>query len=666
MENFENGEEKFESEYAEDELVEIHTEAIERLKLSQDAFQQIHQEYKEDIKFGLLGDQWDGKMIQLRTRAKRTVATFNKMVPMIRYVVNNNMKAAPSICVKPKSQGKKESADVIEGLVRYIENESNSRDVRVQTLQDAVAGGIGVWEIVIDEESGEPRERRITDPTSVYPDPNALDPTFTDMKWLFHIKSLTKKEYEEKYGEITSSLQTNKEWYRNDNVTICEYWVKKDGKVCWYIIDGEKILDMSDKYDESGNLVEYYPGKFIPYCFITGEDIQVDDKRVLKSIIRDVKDYQKTLNYMQSEAIDYVAKNSKAPYTISDKNIKAYKEIYDEMETKQFPYMPYVDGSTPPQRTPPPPAPIGYLEEIGRLDTDIRTTIGIRDPLQDIPSGQSGKAIKLQIAEGNIGTYAWYDHLNRAIKQSGKILVDLIPSYFNYEHIQHIIGIDGNIQEKNIMLPDENGNILDLSGEYLVTISTGPSYEDARSESYEKLLELFKINPMLAQVGSDIMVRNMDFKESDKLADRIFTMLDPKIVKNESEKGNSEINTKIQMQMLEQKFTESQKVIEQLTQVLNQKNAENEKLKNNTEMDMVKAQQKLASDQLIQNSKNEAELQKTLIQTSSDERIAEMEKQLKYMQALLEANIPQVKNITVENNTTHISHNPVTPNLPII
>lgn len=646
--------ENMENEYENSDInseADFFDEAMERLELSKNAFNQIHQDYKDDVSFGLLGVQWTADTLGRRKRDNRTVAVFNKCVPMIRHVVNSNMQNPPAITVRPLSNDKKEESEVIEGIVRHIECESNSKDIRINTFQDAVAGGLGVWEIVIDEETGEPREKRITDPTTIFPDPSALDPSMCDIKWLFHLKSISTKEYKKKYGEPGAVLESKKDWYDDDKVTIVEYWVKENGKVCWYILDGEKVLDQSDKTDEFGNLVEYYPGKFIPYCFVIGEDIQVDDTRVFKSIIRDVKDYQRTMNYMQSEAIDYVSKNANAPYIISDKNIQVYGKYYDVMNTRNSPYVPFVDGTAKPERTPPPPAPIGYLEEINRLDVDIRSTIGIRDPLQDIPQTQSGKAIKLQIAQGNIGTFAWSDHLNRAIKQAGKILVDLIPYYYNYPHIQQILGIDGVIKTASIQTQDfdEFGNpkkVLDLNGDYAVNVSTGPSYEDQRSESYDKLLELFKINPMISQVGSDIFVRNMDFKESEALADRIHSMLDPRVLASEK---NSE-NPKVQLQMLSQKFEQSQQLIEKLTQTLNMKNAEVEKLNSEIEIKKQIESEKNATNVMIQNQKSETELQKSIIETNADIKIKQMEQEIEMLKSMFTQNI---KNLNVEHKVEH-------------
>ena len=458
------------------DLDDIFKEAIENYSNAKESWKEIFDESIEDREFGLFGDQWDPKLEILRRRENRTVAVFNKCAPNIRFVVNNALRDCPAIKVSPKDSSKNDEAEAIADIVRMIENESNSKDVYSHTFQDAVAGGYSVFEICVDDSYDDDEKikiKRILEPTTILPDPYSIEPDLSDMEFLIREKSITKKEFQRKYpnSPFESIKDENKNMWTKDSATLLEYWMKKNGKVEWYILNGNEILDSSEIYGG-------YKGKYIPFVFIIGEDISINGERHFKSIIRDIKDYQKTLNYMESEAIDYVSKNSNAPYLVSDKSIEKYMDVWNVSNTKNLPYLPYEEGKSVPQRMDPPKTPIGYVESISRLDLDIRSTIGIRDPLQDIPATQSGKAIKLQLAQQNLGTYVWVDHLNRAIKHCGKILVDLIPHYFNYPHSQQLLGIDGQINSKNIMIPDENGKMLDLSGKYSVTISTGASKEE--------------------------------------------------------------------------------------------------------------------------------------------------------------------------------------------
>jgi len=566
---------------------DVFTEAMERLELSKSAFSEIHQNYIDDIKFGLLGEQWDAQILTDRQNEKRTTSTFNKLAPMIRNVVNTALKNPPAIKVHPISNANKETAKIHDGLIKHIQSESNSEAVYNSTLQDAVAGGIGIFEIVtvdnIYNGQTEIQIKRIVDPTSVFPDPEAIEPDFSDMKWLFHVKTMSKKAFEKEYpGFDCMAIDSSKQnWFSEDSVSIAEYWVKKDdGTVCWYILNGNEIIDSSDsKTDEFGNPTPY-PGKYIPYCIVVGEDVYVDGKRTIKSLIRDVKDMQRTLNYMQSEAIDYVSKNAKAPYLASDKSIGPYKDLWAQANKRNIPYLTYVDGANVPQRMDPPPPPVGYVESISRLDTDIRQSIGIRDPLQDIPATQSGKAIQLQLSESNVSTYIWHDHLNRAIKLAGRIIIDLIPYYYNYPHVQQILGIDGSVETVQIKQPYfENGAVVshDLSGEYGITISTGASYTDQRKETFDNLMELAKVDPRILQFAGDIILRKMDFAESNEIADRFQALIPPQVL--QSSKLGNEQQMKQHIMAQTQQLEQAMAMIDKLTQTLNIKSQEVESVK---------------------------------------------------------------------------------------
>lgn len=636
------------------ENISLLKDILEKYENAKNSFSEIHQESINDIRFAILGDQWDSSIAARRKADGRSVIVNNKMVANIRYVVNSTMKSSPSILVHALNSDKEEESKVIAGLVRYIETESNAKDKYTAALNDSVAGGLGVFEVVVEEVKPgvmEPRIKRIVDATSVFPDPSAVEPDMSDMQFLFRIKTVNKKLYKKLYPDVEIPSSNDNIWYKEDSVSLLEYWEKEDdGSVCWYVLTGDRIIDSSKDKEEP------YLGKLIPFCFVIGEDVIVDGERHFKSIIRDCKDAQYTLNYMESEAVDYVQKHAKSPYLTSDKSIEGFEEQWANVNTSNDSNLIYKEGTTQPKRIEPPQAPIGYIDSINRLDKDIRQTIGIRDPLQDIPASNSGKAIQLQLAQGNVGTYVWIDHLNRAIKYCGKILVDLIPHYFNYPHIQNILGSDGLVKTVAIKTAkyDENtGEVkyIDLSGDYSVSLSTGANYEDQKSETQDKLLELFRMNPALMQIGGDIFVRAMDFAESDELANRITQTMDPKIL---SQSKSSEMQLKLQLNEMQQEFQKVNGMIQQLTQVLNAKSQEveilNAKLseKQSQEMlDMEKNKQDNETILLKTHMENNVEQQKI----ESDERIKLLELELEKLKIMFQKPDVKIQNYTETHST---------------
>lgn len=626
--------------------------AQDRLKFAKTAWSEIHQSFVDDIDFVFGNNQWDAQTINARNNQNRTSYTFNKIAPLARNITNTALKNPPAIKVIAKKTGSKTLQKIYEGLVKHIQSESNATAIYNDTMKEAVVGGLGVFEVIIDENySGEKciKLKRITDPTLVYPDPSAQNSDLSDMKWLFHMKTITKAEFDALYPDIeTSELDArNKEWFGPDSVTIAEYWtVNDDGTVSWHILNGAEVIDSSDWYDEK------YPGKYIPYCFILGEEYWLENCRKIKSIVTDIKDAQKMLNYMQSEAIDYVSKIAKSPYIGSDASVGPYKEVWENANRNNYAFLPYVDGKTPPQRNDPPQIPIGFVDSVTRLENDIRTSVGVRDPLQDIPAGQSGKAINLQLAESNVNTFLWIDHTHRAIKYAGKVIVDLIPFYYNYPHIQQIIGIDGQSTQVGIMTPNmQTGEYIDLTAdEYAVDISTGPSYETQREATRDAILELAKVNPQILQVAGDILIRNMDFAESNEISDRLATLLPPQIQAIAGQ-NNPDFNIKMQMMQMSQQLQQANQMIQQLTNTLNVKNAEVDNLKRgeqtkmmianqNNQVELQKEQMSNRNDAITAQIKAEADIQKQHIESAADIRIKELEAQIEIIKA--DANRPSI------------------------
>lgn len=620
---------------------EIYDEAMENYLTSKGAWDEIHSQSISDIEFSLLGKQWDSQILAQRTRDKRTSKVFDNCAKYVRYVVNSSMKNSPAIKVTPKDIKKKKEADIISGIVRQIESDSNAKQVYSQSFQDCVAGSIGMFEVVIDSDDmvNPIKIKRIIDPTSVYFDPAAIEPDLSDAQFIIRTKSISKKKFQKLYPDVSTecSKSDTKDWFVGNNVKILEYWVKDDeGNVDWYLINGNEVIDSSIAYGG-------YPSKLFPIIPIFGEDVIVNGERHIKSIIRDIKDRQIYSNFVQSETIDFISRSAQAGWLISDKTAeKGGLELYQNRSKNNNVYV-YPNGTEKPTRIDPTPAPMGFVEEINRLEQEMRSNVGIRDPFkEDIPT-QSGKATQLQLSQQNLNTYVWTDHLNCAIKYCGKVIVDLIPKFYNYPHEQQIIGIDGQQKSESIMMPDEKGNALDLSGEYSVTISTGASYEDQREATFDKLLELYKANPAMFGVGSDLLVRNLDIIESDTLADRLFAMMPPQI----QSMSKDDQDPKFVMMQMQKQMEEMGKVLEQTTQALTQKTQEANRLQemnqNKTQSEMIKLESQNQNKLQTEVMSNQSAEQQIVMKGEYDLKMKEMEMQYNLRMKELELEIERVK-----------------------
>lgn len=633
-------------------------EIQEKFETARAQFAEIHQQWTNDVKFAMLGEQWQPERARMRSLENRSTKTYNKCSVFVNYVVNQSIKNTPTIKTISNGYNNKEVTKIIDGIIRNIQSKSNAETKYNAALQDAVAGGIGVLKIDIDKKN-ELVIKHIKNPTSVYPDPEAQEADLSDANWLFYVKNISCKDFEALYPDADKSSVSDwsKEWFNKDTIQIAEYWEKQeDGSVAWFIISGNEILDSS--LTEQGNL---YPGKYIPFSFVTGVEVYVDGERHYKSLIRDIKTYQEEYNYIKSEKLDLLANSTKSPFLVSDEALGAYEKQWETANRAHFPFLLYKSGKEAPRRLDPPAPPAGLIEASNTLEQDMRSAVGIRDPLLDIPATQSGKAIQLQMSQGNIATVVWQDHLNTSIKTLGRIIVDLIPALYNYPHIQQIIGADSLPQQIPVMTmarDQESGEMegYDLSGEYDVIISTGASYADSKAESFEKLIELARIYPQIMPIAGDLLVANLDINESTELSERLKSTMPPQVLKATANK-----NPQAQLMMLNQQMEQAMGQIDQLTKLVQQKNQENVELQTALKSKEELEYNKIKADFTMANDKNDADLQKASI--DSDTKLAQ--EQIKAQSASekiqadlmikqLELQIEQIKLAQAESKTFFI------------
>lgn len=568
-------------------------DALEKFKLAQEAWSTIHDQYVDDVLFAK-GEQWDEQIRKRREAEGRSTLVVDKIGANIRYIVNNARMNIPSIATHPVTGGSnKNTAKIFDGIIKYIEYSSNSKEVYSNTLKQVCNGGIGAFRIVTEldrDNEVQIKLKKIKDPTTIYPDPNAELAGFEDMQYCFAVHWMTKEDFEANYPDAVDSpiADNSKAWYTKDKVQVAEYWYIEDGKVCMAIITGSEVLSR----------MEDYPGKYIPFVIGTGEEYTVEDVREFKSIVRDIKDQQRLLNYTKSEFADFLSRSAKQQFLISDKQLGPYQDVWNSANVSNFNYLPYVDGGTLPQRLDPPNAPQALQVASQEADMDIRSSIGIRDPLKDIPASQSGKAIGLQISEGNISIYNYYDSLHNCILVAGKILIDLIPKYYDDARIQQVMGEDGQVNAVKINGPYvENDQVVQhmlADGKYGIRLNFGPSYESQRTETADKLIELTQKYPQMMQLAGDIIVRNLNFAGAEELASRLQAAIPPQILAASNPTNGDDAKNKLMA---------TQNQIAQMQEQMKMLQQENQQLKVEQKLHMQSEQQKHANAIELENLK---------------------------------------------------------------
>ena len=600
-----------------------HSDIMEVYDIALKNWEEIRGNYEEGIRFALLGEQWTESEKSKRAATGRSVITNNKLAANIRYVVNNFKSNPPSIKIHPQgSNANKNTAEVLDGIIKYIQYTSDATEAYSNALQSICAGGMGAWRVIPREceyEEGkiELNIERIKDVLSVIIDPNSKKPNFSDMDYCFITNRITKEQFKREYPDHVDTIEDAVNeigWGNKDFVQIAEYWTKKNGKVEQYIINGSDILYKNTDY----------PGKLIPVVFVTGEDISVGQDRKFKSLISDVMDQQKILNYTKSEIVDSIQKTAKTKYVVDFNTISSpeIQRMWNSINTDSFPYLPYdgKNGAPAPKPVDPGTIPSAYLEGSKEASEDVQFGMGIPNPSTAIPASQSGKAISLQLSQQNLQTYNFIANINLGIRYTGEILLDLIRYYYDTEDIMQILGVDGQVNQVPVNTPyDENGNTsyhdLTKSAEYKCMVSIGPSYSDKRSEMIDVLSTLSQQMPIIGQTAADLIIQNMDFDNAEQIANRIRAGMNPAIVAATNPTNGDNPQQNAQEQAVKAQMDQLQGTIAQLQAQLKAATDANQ-LK--LQLDQMKYQHEAEMEVMRTKFKRESEVQNTMLQEEKD------------------------------------------------
>jgi len=590
-------------------------EAIDFLKLCNDADTMNRQEGLEDLKF-VNGDQWPVELQNSRNLESRPVLTINKLDGYCRQVTNQQRQQRPRIKVHAtNNEADVKTADVIEGMCRHIEVNSNADNAYDTGFDHAVRMGWGYWRITTDYVKEDSFDQEIyidaiPNPFTVYFDPNSERVDGSDAERCLITTMMSKAKFRKLYPDNddgTSFTQrgtgdSQSEWITKEDIRIAEYfYVKRESATLYQLSDGTSKFaegkDFRARLEAAGiqiigerksfkrtikwkkltavEVIEErdWPGTYIPVVPVYGRHVVIGDKRHKFGMIRHAKDAQRMYNFWQTTITESVALAPKAKWIMAEGQDEGHESEWAAANVKSFPLLRYkqtdIDGNTapPPQRLQPEPPPSGVMAAAAGINTDIATLMGIYDPSQQMPGNISGKALNGQQQQVDLTNFDFYDNLTKSIAQTGKIILDLIPHIYDSQRVMRIIGADGKPDLVNINQPSQDDQgvykvMHDMTvGQYDVVMDTGPGFNSKRQAAVDAMMPLVNGNPELFKVAGDLVFRNMDFPGAEVIADRLaasnpMSQIDDK----------SPVPPQVQMQ-LKQNQAQMQQMQEQMQQM---------------------------------------------------------------------------------------------------
>ena len=586
--------------------------AMKLLRTVAEADSSNRREALEDLKFSA-GDQWPVELQNSRNLEARPCLTINKVDAYVRQICNQQRQQRPRIKVHPtNTQADAKVAEVLEGICRHIEVNSNADAVYDHAFEYAVRMGWGYWRIVTDyvrEDSFEQEIfiQSIDNPFTVYFDPHSMAADGSDAEHCLVTSVMPKSEFREMYPDADdgsgflarSTGDANAEWIMREDIRVAEYFhFERKADQLLLLSDGTRVFaseaPSEDVMLQDGiYIVARRPsmkkqlkwckltalqvleerdldGRYIPVVPVYGMRMTIEDKRKKMGMVRFAKDPQRMYNFWRTSMTESVALAPKAKWLLAEGQDEGHENEWAQANTRSAPVLRYkqtdIEGRTapPPQRLQPEPPPQGVLAAAESVAFDLQTVIGIMDPSQ-LPSGNiSGKALSGQQQQIDMTNFHFYDNLTRSIRHTGKIILDLVPYVYSEQRVMRIIGADGqpDLVTINERIPDMMGAYKVLNdvtvGEFDVVMDTGPGYQSKRMQAVEAMLPLLGANQELFKAAGDLIFRNMDFPGADVIADRLAAM-NPLAQIDEK----SDIPPQVQMQL-----AQSKAMIEEMQQQL--------------------------------------------------------------------------------------------------
>jgi hypothetical protein len=587
-----------------------------------------------------VGDlQWDeaakaargGGVIGSQQVPPRPMLSISKLDQPIQLVLNQARSAQLGVNIHPVSEdADDDTAEVFDGLYKRIVRDSNGDQARMWALDRATKCGRGVYRVntKFDEDAPDgsfDQEiviERILHQDSVYFDPSAKRPDFSDGDWAIECIRYSRDEFKREFpdaknpidsaGDFRAMASIDPDWFDGDGETgtilvVC-YWFKDhDVKEVIRQRDGAKFkrdtvtvkrafLNAMEVLGE----VEEWNGKYIPLIPVIGRELQPwkGSERRFVGMVEPAMDAQKFHNYAASNMAERMALEPKAPWVMAEGMDAGYETEWQQSNVRNLSVLHYKPKGLSDQREPAPTR--AQLDQTGMSmavqgiemsDNWIQGTTGIYDPSlgRESSRDKSGRAILALQQQADAGNNHYLASLaDTSLPYEARVILDLIPTIYDRPgRITRILGGEDDL--KPVMLnapfkmdPDSQRPIpatpgepgakqYDLSkGKYTVAVSIGKSYQTRMQEGQEEIGAILQADPSLMPLIGSIYFRYRDSPGSKEIADILKEVRIKQYGKLGSDKDAAPSPEEMQaeLQVAQQKIQELEGIVQQAQQAL--------------------------------------------------------------------------------------------------
>jgi hypothetical protein len=599
------------------------------------------------------GDQWDEGVAAERKRQGMPTVTVPILHSYITRIVNDFRKNPIGMGVEYEDE---DIADILNGMLRAVEQDSRAEEVYENSHQHQVAGGLGWVRVGLEYADDETTDLvikvyKVTDPGTCWIDPFHTLPDGSDARYGAHVSYISKEEAEV-YGEDYNTAACDVDIYGealfempDDAVAEVIFYELVETAVDRHFLadgsyvdelTGEEDVKVSRKIKQKSCRVTKIVGQKIveevdlpiPYILLVpvkGNELPLDDKRVV-GMTHWAKSSQDAVNIYTNTELQLVANAPKNPIIMAEGQDEGHPE-WDDFNTKNYSklkYKPttYDDGS-------PVPAPqrmnnsadisfaiqgrTAAVETMGR-------SLGIFDAMlgEMQYAGESGAATSNRVMQGQIGSLHYIQNLSHSIEQVCRLVLHLIP--YAYTTFREIAVYDENGEKQKI-----RANISDIITPKMIkdvgfTVTSGPMIKSTEEENINSIMRIAQLMPESVGIMGDLIAETMGGAVSEQLAARLRKTLPPEL----QDDGNTEIDPQTQAMMQQadaqiQQLTQQNEYLEGVVRQLQaQSIADHEKNKTDIIQTVIKEEGAMARERLKQDGLNERQQEDIEAEASKD------------------------------------------------
>lgn len=586
---------------------------------------------RDDMNF-LLRDQWSAVERSEFSRLFKPAMTFNKLYDVTKKIAGEQRKNKPDLMVRSLTgKADQKQIDLRADLIRTICYKSQNDLVYQSAFKSALMLGYGAFEIILDYENPysfnqEIRYELIPDASRASFDPTAMKPHKGDGNFCSRQFLYTKDEFYATYPHVMNPISYSDpralmdfQWETRDTIVVCKYTRKEWYPVKLYLLNNgesvtedewediqeqnsvkEKIADSSEIVGDiirrdiprivgermskdykirqyiltQNQIIEFtdWPSKYLPIIFVDGDSNYINGKQYTRSFIHEAKDAQKFVNYVGSEIAAEIKNRRREQWIGTPDNIIGNEQLWRNPELQSGILIAKPDPKTGmmPNKLPPWELSQTLLQQFQRGSQDMREILGFSENEALQGHDMSGKARRERKLEGSLSAYVWFDNLNQAIEQSGRVVLDLLPVIVGeFERPMIVSKSDGKTE--SVVLNKLVGNteseepIIENSlddGDYDIEIDTGPSFAVQKEVALEFMQQTLQANPQVFPLIADLWAKNLDVQFMPQISERFKSLVPAEILAKEDGKPMPPKQPNPQEQMMASQFQAQQQQLQ--------------------------------------------------------------------------------------------------------